>query len=167
MKKFIIIIVSLILSISASAQFVGGDNITSEGAELITSWNGFDKSLSYDKSEQMFVYIHITETPRKNIVGIIESTILSLSLGKTKEEAIKTLNAYKSLIEKLGKTEETEITDVFTNVTYKVFKDTNGIMKNTIFFLGDSVIDNEVKMSQYGNLSLKDIEKMIVGLKKY
>lgn len=158
MKKIIFVLFFIFSFNFANAQFVGGEIVTNE-VKVIANWDSFNKTLTY--SNGIYYYTHILSSPKMNLVGVYESMILTISLGKNKEEVINTLNAYKNLIEKLGKNDQTTITDAITNTKYLISKDTTGAMKNTIMFLGETLETKDAKVKQVGYLSIKDIEKMI------
>ena len=168
MKKIIIVLsilfIGLILSTNvANAQFTGGDVSTSSGnAELVMSWDMFNKSLSITDDGYIFAYIF--QAPRKTPEGKTISTILTLSLGKTKDECVSTLNAYKNLYNDMEKNEFREITDVTSGITYTITKNVDGIL-NGITFNGGLTENGLVIVEHSGILLLKDVDKMLKKLK--
>ncbi len=168
MKKIIItlfsLFIGLILSVNtANAQFTGGDTTKNSGkAELVLSWDMFNKSLSITDDGYFFTYI--LQAPRKTPEGKTISTFLTLSLGKTKDECVSTLNAYKSLYNDMEKNEFREITDVASGITYTITKNADGIL-NGITFNGGLTENGSVIVEHSGILLTKDIDKMLKKLK--
>lgn len=168
MKKIVIVLFSLFIGLilstnTANAQFTGGDTSTSSGkSELVMSWDMFNKSISLTDDGYIFTYIF--QAPRKTPEGKTISAILTLSLGKTRDECVSTLNAYKNLYNAMEKNEFREITDVTSGITYTITKNVDGIL-NGITFNGGLTENGLVIVEHSGILTMKDVDKMLKKLK--
>lgn len=162
MKKFIVFIIAAIIlavstSFTAKAQFVGGDT-TKERGEVIETWSDIYGIKAFGMSNENYVFSSILTRPGKMADGSIHSDIITLSLGKSKEECVKTLYAYKDLIGSISKYETREITDVLSGITYVV---SYGGSKNRIIFTGGDKIEGDTHIHYSGFLSVSDIERML------
>lgn len=158
MKKFVVILVMLLSGIAANAQFTGGTETKEAPAKTIDTWGGFTKTLGLGNDG--YVYSHISETPKQTPEGSIVCSILSLSLGTTKEECVQTLNAYKNLINVMEKGEWREITDSKSGNTYKVYKQS----KNWITLVGTPIDKDKVLNHNSGSLTISDLDNMLKKL---
>ena len=155
MKKFIVIFVMLLFGIAANAQFTGGTETKESPAKIIDTWSGFSKSFGLENDG--YFYVHILNTPKQSPEGTIVSSILTLSLGATKDECRNTLNAYKGLINDMEKGEWREITDTKTGITYNVIKQT----KNSLTLSGSPTQKDKVVNHNGGNITISDIDNML------
>ena len=158
MKKIIVFILVLFIGnvFSAKAQFSGGTETKASAGDVISIWGGFNKSFGFNPNDGYY-YVNIGISPNRLSDGTVFSQILTLSLGNTKNEVVKTLNAYKSMINSMEKKEWREITDIKTNITYKVIKEN----KNTISLIGNTTIKDNVTNENIGQFSISDIEHIL------
>lgn len=160
MKKFIVFIITAIIatSFTAKAQFTGGTATQAKSEGTIAVWDFFNKSFATDNDG--YWYVNITQLPRESPEGALISTILTLSLGSTKDECKETLNAYKSLLNDMEKYEWREITDSKTNITYKIVKQGKGMLS----FVGTITEKDKVVTHNNGVLTINDIDRMLEKL---
>ena len=172
MKKFIVALIVVFIaffSFNANAQFTGGEVAKSSSeTDLLAFWSNatgtkslvfsHDSVLNGAPVNDMYAYVSIMHSPITSPEGTILSTTLMLSLGKTKEESISTLEAYRNLYNSMKKGEIREITDSFTNRTYQVHKhdDIKGLL-----FIGERILAEGLIDENNGYLTNKDIDKML------